>query len=398
MDAPSALQIQLAGALEEVATRVLTMRRRRAPVEAPVAHTNAYACFMFACGFASLRDRARAQQYREQAHANLETVAQDPVHRLLSTAFDQCVVQAFAGEPWDAPASPEISRMYGALEPIPRYRVDRLREASRILESKPVDAIGSFARLGDDNPPETLLPDIATIADPVARAERLERLIDASGFAAGPIAVRVLELAAELPEQHAVPVLLRAIPTLDKQPLVAHGVGVAVRFGWGELVPGLVDALCDRLGREAPDHAAISLTIRALRCLDLQRELVQLLDAIGDDAHPTIALIRAGALVLVDERRGRDALAAELERRAGPTNLIGRLETTRMLAAGYAHSRIDVALHAVAELVPQLANITDSFGTNSHFCIAVLHYVESLTLGIAGLDFDRPGWPLAIGR
>jgi hypothetical protein len=30
------------------------------------------------------------------------------------------------------------------------------------------------------------------------------------------------------------------------------------------------------------------------------------------------------------------------------------------------------------------AVITDSFGTNSHYCLAVLHFIESLVLGIIG--------------
>jgi hypothetical protein len=40
----------------------------------------------------------------------------------------------------------------------------------------------------------------------------------------------------------------------------------------------------------------------------------------------------------------------------------------------------------LADLTTQLRDITDSYGTNSHYCLSVLNFVESLVLGITSDD------------
>ena len=66
--------------------------------------------------------------------------------------------------------------------------------------------------------------------------------------------------------------------------------------------------------------------------------------------------------------------------------LTQRLDLTRALASAYAQAPINDALAAIADLSSQLRDITDSFGTNSHYCLSVLHFVESLVVGIASDD------------
>src|SRR6185503_7904301 len=66
--------------------------------------------------------------------------------------------------------------------------------------------------------------------------------------------------------------------------------------------------------------------------------------------------------------------------------LATRLELTRALALAYAQAPLRNALGGIAELADQLRDITDSLGTNSHYCLSVLHFVESLVLGITSDD------------
>nr|MBA3498778.1 hypothetical protein [Deltaproteobacteria bacterium] len=66
--------------------------------------------------------------------------------------------------------------------------------------------------------------------------------------------------------------------------------------------------------------------------------------------------------------------------------LTARLELTRALAQAYAQAPLGHALGGITELAGQLRDITDSFGTNSHYCLSVLHFVESLVLGITSDD------------
>jgi hypothetical protein len=63
-----------------------------------------------------------------------------------------------------------------------------------------------------------------------------------------------------------------------------------------------------------------------------------------------------------------------------------RIERIRALARAYSQAPLGHALGGIAELSGQLREITDSFGTNSHYCLSVLHFVESLVTGITSDD------------
>jgi hypothetical protein len=52
---------------------------------------------------------------------------------------------------------------------------------------------------------------------------------------------------------------------------------------------------------------------------------------------------------------------------------------------------VAAALAGIATLGVYFKDVTDNFGTNSHYCLAVLHFVESLVLAITADD-------LAIGE
>jgi hypothetical protein len=63
-----------------------------------------------------------------------------------------------------------------------------------------------------------------------------------------------------------------------------------------------------------------------------------------------------------------------------------RLDLTRALALAYAQAPIGNALGGIARLAGGLTGITDNLGTNSHYCLSVLHFIESLVLGITSDD------------
>ena len=66
--------------------------------------------------------------------------------------------------------------------------------------------------------------------------------------------------------------------------------------------------------------------------------------------------------------------------------LTARLDLTRALAQAYSQAPLGHALGGINELAAGLRDITDSFGTNSHYCLSVLSFVESLVLGITSDD------------
>src|SRR5262249_60379368 len=61
------------------------------------------------------------------------------------------VDQALGGQPPDRPLSPEVSGRLDALESFERYKVDRLRQASRVLEPhERLDPVGAYTRRARD--------------------------------------------------------------------------------------------------------------------------------------------------------------------------------------------------------------------------------------------------------
>ena len=67
-------------------------------------------------------------------------------------------------------------------------------------------------------------------------------------------------------------------------------------------------------------------------------------------------------------------------------NPMQRLELMRVLALAYSQAPLANALAGIAELANSFKTVSDSFGTNSHYCLSVLHFVETLVLGITSDD------------
>jgi len=63
--------------------------------------------------------------------------------------------------------------------------------------------------------------------------------------------------------------------------------------------------------------------------------------------------------------------------------LVDRLELTRAMAGTASHLPLAQAVAELSRLVPQLPQISDSFNTNSHFCLSVIQFMESLIVGYA---------------
>lgn len=403
-------------ALEELVQRIARTRRKRSPVEAPAEYTNAYVNFQLAHGFARIGHHERARELVAAARGGLAAVASDPVHAYLIAAFAARVDQAMAGVPPETPLPGALGAQLGALDRVSRYKVDRLREVSRILEplERP-DAIGAFSqRQNDSRGPEFAA--LRGISNLRARAREVgllvvtaasreadrERLIDG-----------VLDVLLELPESEAVPILARTWPLIAQLPeprravLYAEALVVAGHFGRTELVPELLALLGAAIRVVVgPDlERVLQHSLRALRRIGLRNEIAALLadaehalPASGPDALRGRLALAAGlaflgnatrALVIFQQARSalnEDFSALGDARRDAPRPGTRPLELTRALALAYAQAPLGSALAGIAELAVHLRDITDNFGTNSHYCLSVLHFVESLVLGITSDD------------
>jgi len=407
----------LTRALEELVQRIARTRRKRSPVEAPAQYTNAYVNFQLAHGFARIGKHERARELVGEAHGALAQVVTDPVHGYLIAAFSARVDQAIAGVQPETPLPGALGAQLAALDRVSRYKVDRLREASRILEplERP-DAIVAFSqRQNDSRGPEFAA--LRGISDPRARAKEIAALV-AAAAAREPDRERliggVLDVLLELPESEAVPILGRAWPLIARLPeprravLYAAALVVAGHFGRTELVPELLALLGAAIRVVVgPDlERVLQHSLRALRRIGLRNEIAALLadaehalPASGPAALNGRLALAAGlaflgnatrALLIFQQARGvlnEDFTALGDTRRDGPRPGLPRaLALTRALALAYAQAPLGSALAGIAELAVHLRDITDNFGTNSHYCLSVLHFVESLVLGITSDD------------
>jgi hypothetical protein len=392
----------LSKALNALADKIGSTRRKPSPVEAPKHLTTAYVSFQLAHGYARIGQHQRARTLVTEARQALAAVAADHVHAYLMAAFTARVEQAIQGLPPETPL-PDPPQL-AALDRVARYKVDRLREASRILEplERP-DAIGAFSkRQHDSRGPEFAA--LRAIADPSARAKEISRLVDVATSSNESEMARLLDgvfdVLLELPENGAVPILARAWPQVAKLPDARHAVlygealVVAGHFGRTELVPQLLELLGEAVKAVPGTELArvLDQSLRALRRIGLRREIAELLadvenalDAGNSNIHARLALA-AGLAYLGETTRALPILEQARKALNEPMTLTQRLDLTRALAQAYAQAPIGDALAAIADLSGQLRDITDSFGTNSHYCLSVLHFVESLVLGIASDD------------
>jgi hypothetical protein len=243
-----------------------------------------------------------------------------------------------------------------------------------------------------------------------------------------------LSLLLQLPEHAATPILASAIAIADAMPATrldhhAHLLMLAAWFGWGELVQPILVGLRSRIrsfelalippervetGQMTTRHDtpvdllanAFVASLRALRSLRMHEEAASLVAdttrLIADHgttnepfhSHMRIGLVKvemllAGAQEYAGDRRARAYLERTHDQiRSMPLVLTAHLDATRALACAYSLTSVDVALERIPQLSTLFREITDSFGTNSHFCLSVLHFVESLVHGITDIADD----------
>lgn len=393
----------LGRALDDLAQRIATTQRRRSVNEAPLALTGAYVELQLAYGYARIGRHERARDLVARADRALAHVASDPVHAYLIAAFEVRIGQAITGAAPETPLPQELGARLAALDRLSRFKVDRLREASRILEPLlRLDAFGVYIQgHGDSRGPEFVV--LRQLPTPAARAHALGGLATRAA-ASEPDRERlvdgILDALLELPEAEAVPILARTWPLIQRlaEPrravLFAKAVVVAGHFGRTALVTELLALLGAAIRVVAgPDlERALHQSLRALRRIGLRTEIAELLaDAEhalspGPEAlHGRLAL--SGGLAFLGETARALAIFDQARLALGANLLLAtRLELTRALALAYAQAPLRNALGGIAELADQLRDITDSLGTNSHYCLSVLHFVESLVLGITSDD------------
>ena len=407
----------LARTLAGVMDRYLATRRERSEMEGNPLHTEGYVRLCVAWGHARLGQTELAKA--ERALALKRITPMDGVHGLCVALFVARVDQALRGRPPGAPLPADIQIRREALARIERFKADRMRELSRILDPRGTFDPFDLYQRADAHPYGEAFARLLSSADPAAVAEGLDTLLARDGAEKRTL-LGAIDVLGTLPEALCVPraramikqssdldpatavevleALAVLVASLDRHDLVADALS-ALRAPASALVATDPTALAASLGRCAP-------TLRGaghgadLRALFESLEGGLSADAIGGRVA-RLQLAAARAAMGIDDglqpgepstHRVIAAFDAVFEVLDQVSNKHERYRYIRTLALALAQTTPAQAIAGVERLWALLPTVTDGFNTNSHFCLSVVQFMESIVLALASESLSLSPW------
>lgn len=176
-------------------------------------------------------------------------------------------------------------------------------------------------------------------------------------------------------------------------------------FGLSQMVRELASRLQVLLGQLDGKQAVVvagefGKSLRSLRRVGLKEEAADLLEQMqeaisGEGPKEMVARVQvAGGLIyLGDLERAKpfmqtahqflDARFPLVPKGAQNQSVEPCLQVHSALASAWSQAPEQHAVAGLERLAKQLKNVTDSYGTNSHFCRSVIQFMEALVLGYA---------------
>jgi cellulose synthase operon protein C len=351
----------------------------------------------------------------------------DEVHRWLIQAFEFRIMEAIEGRAGAQRLPADLLESLEPMERLARYKIDRLREHSRILE--PHEQIDPYRhwhrRYSDDLSRE--LATLFDINDSGKLADHLQRLLSPKGKV--PVEPRVLitalELAPRLGEtfaaellQQAAWVLERSSEPVEQAVLLEKGIFLAAHYDNKDEVQRLVgrfQRLLEAGGGSLPVRnleALLGGSFRSLRKLGLRDEVGLLLERmvaviennpdIGDGAAggkaPASAATARLQRLLLQVAAGwfffaQDDRARPILDRARTVLFKGDLRAVEQTALACAYvntlgqAPLELAQPRVLELFRKLKGVYDTYTTHSHYSLSRLDLVEAVILSMVSDEF-----------
>lgn len=378
-----------------------TVTRQRTPIEAAPELTNMYVNLIFAYGYAKLGDVERAKA--EQTRALKTEIKKDALHNYLLAAFCEKVDQAVHGQGIDTPLSVESRAQLSALEKYDQYKANRLRQVSLILAyTEHIDPAKCFYDKKDDV--DQLFLDLFSTEDAGERNTRVTAILEQvvpDRENVHKLVEKLLDAAFTLGDIHVYPIMNRIIPIITREATEINvlatikAITVCGFFSKLELVNSLTDTLVSMLNRGSWTNIQLlakqlNRCIGSLRRMGLTGEALQLLEtvsAIKTDNKSVLGIITRtylsqGFMDLNKVDVAKEIIDTGMAALTSTAILVPeRLELIRALALSLGSLPEDYAFSRLEVLYESIKKINDSYNTNSHFCLSILNFVESIVLG-----------------
>lgn len=383
--------------LEAMLDRILHTRRTRSPVEAPEELTRAYVTLEIACGMTAIGERQRAESLARGATATLDQL--DPVHKFLSRAYCTSVAEGAyltsASRMFPAPILAES----GALEDFLRYKVDRLRDRSFSFGFPVVDAIASFRNATQIRRVRAAL---SAAPDRLAAAQlQLAHAAQAAGEVRSEVLGVVIDHLPELPREQAVALLedVLAVLTPEDESAWERCARIAVRLDEDDptrTLTNMIGSALRTIAANAPVMVAASAAWHWLLwrgSIESHGQVMSWVDRLAVDSGDTQALLANLALAGWLAANQRVELAEERFQRVAksltrPSPVHDRIVLSRALSWNIRWMPDEPAGAILRAMQDQISRTTDSYNTNSHFCLSVVALADALVWGHVVRSFE----------
>jgi hypothetical protein len=393
----------LAGKLRALYDRFEATKRKRSATEADPKLTDAYVRFVVAFGAARLGRPEWAQELSSSADRALPKG--DALHALLAATYAARIAHALEGLPAETPLPAEVSAALNGLAKLDRYKIDRVRQCSKVLEPQErLDPILAFQR-GDADPRGPEFASLRGLSPGAAMDEAVAAIMKSAKSAPADERARlydgVMDFFSMIPHEQALAHLeelvgrVSIVPPVRRIQLLEEALMLAGHLGeeaFARQIFATLEPVVASIGPEGVTEVAplVAGMLRTLRRFGLKDEAARLLGATqaaatGKTTAHLVARLHtaAGLAYLGDIDRARPVFEQALAVLAGDIPMPDRLKVTRAVARALGTAPLEVAIAGLDQLQDRLAIVTDSFNTNTHVCLSVLDFMEALVLGYA---------------
>ncbi|MBP9114622.1 MAG: hypothetical protein KBF88_17525, partial [Polyangiaceae bacterium] len=379
--------------LEQIQEEIGSTARTRSPVEAPIVLTRAYASLILAKAYAYVGRTQESERHVLLGRAGLESA--DPVHQVLRAMFTERIEGVSRTGRSYGPYSTHLESMYLGLDRAARYKIDRLRSALLSLESvERVRPFDSFRSQSVDPSQD----EFASLRKPSAEtfAANFDAVLTRANAGDDMQRVRIVEGLSDF--------LARFPPSEASRPILAllsASQSIQADLPRAKTQLRLLSCAAHLSSVQAFEDASghtLESVARVTERASLVSELLEALPIFLRTGHGEMIrpfLERAAGTAPVDER----VLAVGGLARLGVRDFVVPLEEAilhfeksdslskvrqaHLWSRSMAAFPSDIRKEMLRVLLRGFSSISDSYSTNSHFCLSVLEYTEAIAFAVS---------------